>query len=557
MDAVPAPEPAVAWPEARRDQIFPTLTAAQIARIAPFAVERTFADGEPLWSQGDRNRPLFVVLAGEVVVFSGAGQLVTVHRPGGFSGDVDLLSGRPVVVGARARGDTRVLELAAERLRALVQTDAELSTQFLRAFMLRRLALMEQGFGSVVLIGSLHSAGTLALQEFLTRNNLPYSFVDVDRDPDVQKTLDGLGVGVDDVPVLICRGERVLKKPTIEEAGECLGLSAFDQAAVRDLVVVGAGPAGLAAAVYAASEGLDVLVLESSAPGGQAGSSSRIENYLGFPTGISGQNLAARALVQAEKFGAELAVARTAARLDCERRPFRLHVGENVSVRARTIVIATGVQYRKPEISDLSRFEGLGVYYGATQVEERFCEGEDVIVVGGGNSAGQAAVFLSEGKRQVHMLVRGPCLRETMSRYLIRRIEQTPNIALRTRTQIERLEGKTELERVTWREEETGARTTVPVRHVFLMTGASPNTSWLPACVTLDDKGFVKTGQDISAEELAAARWPNPNPPVLFETSTPGIFAVGDVRANSVKRVAAAVGEGSVCVQLIHKALAT
>jgi thioredoxin reductase (NADPH) len=407
----------------------------------------------------------------------------------------------------------------------------------------------------VVLIGSRHSAGTLSIQEFLTRNSQPYAYIDVDVDAGVQTTLDTFGVGVGDVPVFICRGERVLKQPTTDEVGECLGLNEVNEEVLRDLVVIGAGPAGLAAAVYAASEGLDVLVVESSAPGGQAGASSRIENYLGFPTGISGQLLASSALVQAEKFGAELVVARTAVRLGCERRPYRVDLGGGHVVQARTIIIATGAQYRKPDIPNLGRFEGLGVYYGATQVEANFCQGEDVIVVGGGNSAGQAAVFLSSFGRHVNVAVRGPGLAESMSRYLIRRIEETPNITLRTRMRLEALEGGVRLERVTWRDGE-GHHATVDIGHVFLMTGADPNTAWLNNCVATNAKGFVKTGPEILPGDLAAAQWPLARPPLLFETTLPGVFAVGDVRAGSVKRVAAAVGEGSVCVQLVHKVLA-
>jgi len=542
-------------PELNQEQIFPKLTPEQIGRIAVFARERSLADGESLWEQGDRNNPLFVIIEGEIEILSGADHIVTVHRPGGFTGDVDLLSGRPVVVGARARGSTRVLELPSERLRGLVQTDSELMEVFLRAFMLRRLALVSMGQGNVVLIGSRHSAGTLALQEFLTRNNQPYAYLDVDRDAEVQKALDSFGVGVDDVPVFICRGERVLKKPSIEEAGDCLGLNRVNEEVVRDLVVIGGGPAGLAAAVYGASEGLDVLVIEANAPGGQAGSSSRIENYLGFPTGISGQHLAGRALVQAEKFGAEIVVARTAARLGIERRPYHIDVGAGVAVQARAVIIATGVQYRRPDLPNLARFEGLGVYYSATQIEANFCRGEEVVVVGVGNSAGQAAVFLSGHGRRVHMLVRGPQLAESMSRYLIRRIDETPSIHLRTGTQIEALEGGDRLERVRWRDG-TGVDTTLDVHHVFLMTGANPNTAWLRRSVVLDEKGFVKAGPDILPAELRAAGWPLARPPLLFETSLPGVFAVGDVRANSTKRVAAAVGEGSVCVQLVHKVLA-
>jgi len=541
--------------EANQAEIFPILTPEQVGRIAPFAREKTFEDGAILWDWGVRNNSMFVVVEGEIAILSGADQLVTVHHPGAFSGDVDLLSGRPTVVRGRAQGVTRVLELGQDHLRRLVQTDAELSEIFLRAFMLRRCALMARGYGNVVLIGSRHSAGTLAIQEFLTRNNQPYAYIDVDVDAGVQTTLDTFGVGVGDVPVFICRGERVLRKPTTDEVGECLGLNQVNEEVLRDIVVIGAGPAGLAAAVYAASEGLDVLVVECSAPGGQAGASSRIENYLGFPTGISGQLLASSALVQAEKFGAELVVARTAVRLGCDRLPYRVDIGGGHTVQARTIIIATGAQYRRPDIANLGRFEGLGVYYGATQVEASFCQGEDVIVVGGGNSAGQAAVFLSSFGRQVNVVVRRPGLAESMSRYLIRRIEETPNITLRTRMRIETLEGDARLERVTWRNGE-GRPETVDIGHVFLMTGADPNTAWLNDCVALDAKGFVKTGPEILPADLAAAQWPLARAPLLFETTLPGVFAVGDVRAGSVKRVAAAVGEGSVCVQLVHKVLA-
>jgi thioredoxin reductase (NADPH) len=538
-------------------EAFPPLTEAQIARIARFAQKREFRDGESLWEAGDRNRPLYVVVRGEVEVRSGDDHVVTVHTPGAFTGDVDLLSGRPVVVRARAKGPVHALELPADRLRAMVQNDAELSAIFLRAFMMRRVILMKQGGRNILVIGSRHCAGTLALREFLTRNSQPHGYLELESDPAAQEALDKLQVTVDDIPVLICRGTVVLRKPTIEEVASCLGLDGrLNELLVRDLVVIGAGPAGLSTAVYAASEGLDVLVIETRSPGGQAGSSSRIENYLGFPLGVAGQDLASKAFTQAEKFGAEFAVARTALRLDCGR-PYRVDLGAGSAVQARAIVIASGVRYRKPDIPNLSQFEGVGVYYGATPMEGTLCRGEDVIVVGGGNSAGQAAVFLSETSRHVTVMVRGPSLAASMSRYLIRRIEGTPNITLRTKTRIVAMEGTvTGLERVTWRDGE-GASTTAEIRHVFLMTGADPNTAWLQSCVVTDDKGYVKTGSDLDAASLSEASWPFARPPFLFETSRPGVFAIGDVRAGSVKRVAAAVGEGAVAVQLIHQYLKT
>jgi thioredoxin reductase (NADPH) len=536
-------------------ETFPVLTAAQIERITPLGSERAFEAGDILWEEGETNRPLMLILEGEVEILSSRDTVVTIHRPGNFSGDVDMIAGHPAVVRARARRAGRILEVPAERVRSLVMTDPELSQIFLRAFILRRTLLMSRNSGNVVLIGSRHSAGTLTLQEFLTRNNQPYEYLDADRDASVQAMLERFGVGVDDVPVFICSGKRVLKKPTIEEVAECLGLNRLSRDVVRDLVVIGAGPAGLAAAVYGASEGLDVLVVESTAPGGQAGSSSRIENYLGFPTGVSGQDLASSALLQAQKFGAELVVARTALALECNRPVHRVVLAGGVSVSARTVVIATGVKYRKPAIASLTRFEGVGVYYGATPVEELLCRGEDVIVVGGANSAGQAAIFLSEGQRRVTMLIRGEGLSDTMSRYLIRRIEDTPNIELKTHTEIVALDGANSLERVTWKHAD-GSSTTAPIRHVFIMTGANPNTGWLEHCVALDEKGFVKAGPELSPSDLAASQWPLSRAPLLFETNRPGVFAVGDVRAGSVKRVAAAVGEGSVCIQLVHKVLA-
>jgi thioredoxin reductase (NADPH) len=324
---------------------------------------------------------------------------------------------------------------------------------------------------------------------------------------------------------------------------------------VRDLVVVGGGPSGLAAAVYAASEGLDVLVLESTAPGGQAGTSSKIENYLGFPTGISGAALAGRALNQAEKFGAEVAIGRTAVRLDCDSKPYKLHLSDGQVVRTRAIVIATGVRYRRLALPALSRFEGAGVFYSATHLEGQFCTGEEIAIVGGGNSAGQAAVYLSAVAKHVHVLVRGPGLSESMSRYLIQRIESTPNITLRTRTVVDALDGKDSLESLCWKQVDTGVTETRAIRNLFLMTGADPNTKWLQGCVLLDDKGFVRTGADLPSEDLARTSWSLPRPPHLLETSIPGVFCVGDARSASVKRVASAVGEGSISVQLVHRAL--
>jgi thioredoxin reductase (NADPH) len=369
--------------------------------------------------------------------------------------------------------------------------------------------------------------------------------------------LDALHVSMADIPVLICRGEVVLRNPTNEAIADCLGFNEnIDRAHLRDVVIIGAGPAGLGAAVYAASEGLDALVIEASSPGGQAGSSSRIENYLGFPTGVSGQELASRAYAQAQKFGAEVMIARGATALTCGRKPYRVEIGGGATVPARTVIIATGAQYRKPDIANLSSFEGAGVYYSATFMEAQLCGAENVIVVGGANSAGQAAVFLSQTAARVLMLVRGNGLADSMSRYLIRRIEDIPNIQLQTNAEIVALEGDGHLEQVQCCDKRSGEISRLPIRHVFLMTGAVPNTGWLNGCVALDSKGFIKTGPDLSRDDLTTARWPLERSPYLLETSLPGVFAVGDVRGGNVKRVASAVGEGSIAISFVHRTLA-
>jgi thioredoxin reductase (NADPH) len=510
---------------------------------------------------GDAVVPFFVVRAGEIEIIrpSSLGDvLIAVHGPGKFTGEANMILGRRSLARARASESGEVIQLTREQLLGLVQTDSEISETLMRAFIYRRLELVAQGIGDVVLVGSVHSAGTLRIKEFLTRNGHPFGYVDLDRDAEVQELLDRFHIDVTDIPVLICRGAVVLRNPTNQEIASCLGFNEnIDPTHVRDVVIIGAGPAGLAAAVYAASEGLDVLVIESNSPGGQAASSSRIENYLGFPTGISGQDLAGRAYAQAEKFGAEILIAQGAAGLTCDRKPYNIRINDGQPVPARTVIIATGAQYRKPSLDNLSQFEGAGVYYSATFMEAQLCSGEEVIVVGGGNSAGQAAVFLSQTTRRVHMLVRSSGLADSMSRYLIRRIEEIPTIALRTCTEIVALEGTGQLERVLWRDNRTGAITSHDIRHVFLMTGAVPNTAWLDGCVARDANGFIKTGPDLSKDDLTAARWPLGRAPHLLETSLPGIFAVGDVRGGNIKRVASAVGEGSIAVAFVHQALAT
>jgi thioredoxin reductase (NADPH) len=541
------------------DQTFPKLTAAQIARVAAHGRMRRVERGEVLGTVGKVTPQFFVVSTGgiEVVQPAGTGKTmtVTVIGPGEFTGEVSMLSGRPSLVTLRVAEPGELVEVERDALLALIQTDADLSEIFVRAFLLRRAGLVAGGFGDVVLVGSNHSSDTLRIKEFLTRNLHPYAFIDPDRDAGVQDLLDRFKFAIADLPVLICRGNAVLRNPTNRQIADCLGFNAaIDQAKVRDVVIVGAGPAGLAAAVYAASEGLDVLVLESNSPGGQAGSSSRIENYLGFPSGISGGELTARAYTQAQKFGAEMMIAEGATRLDCTHKAYTIEIDNGPRVPARTVIIATGAEYRKLPVENIAQFEGAGVYYGATFVESKLCEGEEVVVVGGGNSAGQAAVFLAQTASKVYVLIRSSGLAHTMSRYLIRRIEESSVIELQTCTEITALEGNGQLERVRWRKDQEPSESH-DIRHVFVMTGAAPSTQWLNRCLTLDERGFIKTGADLSRDELTAAKWPLARAPNLLETSRPGVFAVGDVRAGNIKRVASAVGEGSIAISFVHQAL--
>jgi thioredoxin reductase (NADPH) len=543
------------------ERTYPRLTQAQVARVAAHGRVRATSAGEVLIRAGDRTPIFFVVLSGRIeIARPGLSEdtLIVSYEAGQFNGEMSLLSGRRSLVQARVSEAGEVLELDREHLLELVQRDAEISEILMRAFILRRVELIARGLGEVVLLGSLYCAGTLRVREFLGRNGQPYSFVDLDRDSDVQQLLDRFHVTHADVPVVICRGELVLRNPTDAQIAECLGLNQPIASDHRlDVVVVGAGPAGLSAAVYAASEGLEVLLIEARAPGGQAGASSRIENYLGFPTGISGQALAGRALSQATKFGAQLLIARTAARLDCGRRPYTVQLGEEGnSIQASTVVIATGAEYRKPPLAALARFEGIGVYHAATFMEAQLCAGEEVVVIGGANSAGQAAVFLAERARRVHMLVRGSGLAATMSRYLVHRIENHPSIELHPCTELVAVEGETHLASVRWRDSRTLAEEARPIRHVFVMAGATPATHWVAGCLALDANGFIKTGPELAHEELDAAQWPLARAPYLLETSVPGVFAVGDVRSGNIKRVASAVGEGSIAISFVHRVLA-
>ena len=552
--------------ETRRHQLFPVLEAAQVETAKRFASgpARRFAPGERVFDVGERHVPAWLVLEGAIEVARRDGldheTAITSHGPGQFSGEVSQLgaSGSLALGRAGAEGCT-ALPFDAAHLRALVIGSAEVGEIVMRAFILRRVALIEAGGAGSVLVGRLGSAELTRLEGFLGRNGYPYTVLDAADDAEGRAVMERFGVLPEELPLMLCPNGALLRRPSEAQAGACLGITPeLDPGRLYDVAVVGAGPAGLATAVYAASEGLSVLVLDQRAIGGQAGASSRIENYLGFPTGISGQALAGRAFHQAQKFGAELAIPVEVAALegDAARRPgepLRLALTNGSAVLARTVVIASGAAYRRPPIANLAAYEGAGVSYWASPVEARLCAGEEVALIGGGNSAGQAVVFLAPKVKRLHLVVRGVGLEASMSRYLIERIAALPNVTLHTGTDVVALDGCVNegLAAATFRERASGAVRTASLRHLFLFIGADPNAGWARDCIATDGKGFVITGADFA---YGAA---DPGRPVLpLETSLPGVFAIGDVRAGSTKRVAAAVGEGAAVVAQIHSVLA-
>lgn len=543
----------------RRAQMYPLLSDTQIRELTPSGREQSFARGEFLWDVGDRGAGFYIVLDGELEIVRrdafGDDTVLVVHRRGSFAGETTLLSGRAAMVAGRAGTDLSVLAISVERLRELMVIHAQLGEIIMRSFILRRVRMISEGVSDLLLVGSRHSADTLHLQEFLTRNGHPYTFFDLEGAGDVCAMLSRFDVPCDETPLVITSKGEPLRNPSLRTLASRLGLSlSLDLQAVHDLAVVGAGPAGLAAAVYAASEGLDVIVLDPVAPGGQAGTSSKIENYLGFPTGISGQALAGRAFMQAQKFGAQIEIPARLTRLHCGNPFHELELDNGERIRSRTVVIASGARYRKPALPRLEAFEGAGIYYGATYLESQLCREQEVAIVGGGNSAGQAAVFLAESAEKVYVLVRSEGLAASMSQYLIRRIETTKNIELLTLSEIVELEGTSHLEGIRWRHRKTLAETARPVKHLFIFIGAAPNTEFISNAVATDANGFICTGAEVTrpgSEQL----WTLARPPFPLETSCPGIFAVGDVRASSTKRVASAVGEGSTVVQFVHLVL--
>ncbi len=546
-------------PDVQSDKLFPKLTEEQMVRISKYGILRPIIKGEILLNLGEKYLRFFVVKQGEIEALQILGnteKLFVVCQANQFTGELGLLSGRHPFVKMRVSESGEVIEITRENFLKLIQTDSELSDILMRAYILRRIAIINQQVSDVVFVGSRHSSDTLRIKEFLTRNGHPYCYVDVENDQAIQELLEHFHVDISNIPVVICRGETVLRNPSNQQLACCLGFNeTIETGRIYDLIVIGAGPSGLSAAVYSASEGLDVLVLEEYGPGGQAGSSSKIENYLGFPDGISGQELAARAFVQAQKFGAQIMITEKAIHLICDRKPYIIEMENNQKIQTKTIIIATGAQYRKLSLENYSKFEGVGIYHGATFVEAQVCEDAEIIIVGGGNSAGQAAVFLSNYVKQVHMLIRSSELAESMSNYLIRRIEENKKIIVHKNTEIIELEGHNRLEKVKWRNNLSGKIETHDIGHIFVMTGAVPNTAWLKNCIVLDKQGFIKTGPELSPDDLTVSHWPLDRSPYFLETSLPSVFAIGDVRAGNIKRVASAVGEGSSSVSFVHQVL--
>lgn len=534
-------------PMNRKEQMFPRLDPSMVQRIALYGHEEHVSAGTVLFQRGERGVDFFLVLDGLVEIFDldkyGHPNVFTMYAARQFSGEMNMFNRRAVMASARAAMDSRVIRVLASDFHRMVAAEADISEIIMRAFILRRVGLIRMGYGGVVVVGPGHSADTLRIERFLVRNGYPHRLIDTELDPDAEGFIECFQLRREQLPVVICPEKCFLQNPSTAELADELGLTeVIDADHVYDVAVVGAGPAGLAAAVYAASEGLSTIVLEGMAPGGQAGTSSKIENYLGFPTGISGQALAGRAQAQAQKFGARLAVSRQAASIDCTMQPYRLRLDDGQVVTARVVVVATGARYRKLDVPGYARFEGEGIHYAATAMEGQLCANEEVVVVGGGNSAGQAAVFLSRIARHVHVLVRSNGLAATMSDYLVQRIAQSPSITLHTRSEVVGLNGDPRLQQITWRNRDSGELTACGAGNMFVMIGAEPNTDWLKDCLALDDKGFVLTGRCAQGHILESP----------YATTRPGIYAVGDVRAGSVKRVASGVGEGSVVIQAVH-----
>jgi thioredoxin reductase (NADPH) len=538
---------------------FPKLTEEQIRQLARYAgaSTKTFHAGEALFRAGDRDPKFFVIKSGELEIIDVTGdqpKTIRVQGPGDFTGDVGHLTGSPKVVSAIARSDCEVYEMSEAELRKVLNQDPELSDLILQAFIARRQLMRESPeFTGLRVIGSRYSRDTFRIRDFLAKNRVLFTWLDLEGDPAVKQVLQQFGVTEADTPIVACAHCLVLRNPSNRELAEKIGIRRPLEHTVYDLAIVGSGPAGLAAAVYGASEGLNTIVLEHTAPGGQAGSSMRIENYLGFPTGITGSELAGRAVLQADKFGAQISVPTPVTKLTFDKAYSILELEGGENIVAKCLLIATGAEYRRLEVEDCSRFEGTGVYYAATPNEVQMCRGSDVVLVGGGNSAGQAAVYLSQNVRKVFLLIRGDDLCKSMSSYLAHRIVNTPNIEILRCTEVIRMNGDGHLSSVEILNKTTGEKKTLPTAALFSFIGATPRTDWLPSEIEKDEKHFVRTGIELGNSR----HWTLKRQPFLLETSRPGVFAAGDVRSGSVKRVASAVGEGSMAVQFVHEYLKT
>ncbi len=543
-------------PYNRTEQIFPTLTEEQIERIKPFGEVQDLEKGTVVFERGERSVDFFVVLRGCIEIYEYAAdeiRVITVHGERQFTGELDLFNNREILVGGRMGADGQVIRLSRDQFRKLITAEPDVNEIIMQAFILRRRGLISHQQASVTMVSSPQSSDALRIERFLERNGYPLKTLDFQTE-EGQQLLQKWEVSPEQLPMVFLHNkEEVLCQPSNLKLAQALGLvEEIKEDHLYDVAILGAGPAGLSATVYAASEGLSVLLIESEAPGGQAGTSSRIENYLGFPLGVSGQELAARAQVQAHKFGATIALPYAVQGLNCSEQPYRLQLDHRCQVKSKTVIITTGARYRKLDLPQEEKFEGVGIYYAATAMEGTLCKDEEAIVIGGGNSAGQAAVFLSRYARHVHVLVRSEGLAFSMSDYLIKRIEASPRITLHPFTEIDALEGDRYLERVVWKNNQTGATETKDIRHLFLMLGAVPNTQWLDGCLQLDEKGFILTGLEVANGE----DWPLDRPRMMMETSVPGVFAAGDVRSGSTKRVASGVGEGAITVSQLHQALA-
>ena len=542
-----------------RDIAFPRLSQKQIEALRRWGQLRSLAAGDVLFKEGDRGFSFFVVLEGAVEIVEqsrGTPHQVTVHEPGEFTGDVDMLSGRSSLVTGRATAPGQVLELTAAALRQAVDALPEFGEIVLKAFLTRRTLLLSEGFEGIKIVGSRFSPDAHRLRDFATRNAIPFTWIDLESDEQAETLLRQFGVPPSATPLVIGREGRYLTNPTVAELGHCAGLEAeIDPSELHDLIVVGAGPAGLAAAVYAASEGLDVLVVERIATGGQAGTSSRIENYLGFPTGISGSELMRNALLQAQKFGARITLPGTVQRLGIDAGVRVITLADGTKIRGKCILVATGVEYRRLDVPRLGEFEGAGVYYAATDTETKMCLNEEIVVVGAGNSAGQAIVALSRYARRVHVVARTRDLGKSMSRYLVDRVESIDNVQIHRGAVVTALEGDGHLQGVRIRED-AGEETRISTAALFLFIGADPRTEWLSGCVQLDKKGFVLTGAAMPLDTARSDLWrAQGRTPFFLETSLPAVFAAGDVRSGSVKRCSSAVGEGAMAVSFIHASL--